>query len=284
MVKFAIVIVAYNPTQTLIKNLKLFEENELVKDVIIVDNTSIQTEINEKITAFNKVSLIAYNDNLGLGKAQKDGLNKVISLGYDWVITFDQDSEITSDLLFKYNKYINENDCENVAIINSDFIDRGKNQKNYDNQDVLSVDEVVSSGSLINLKIYQKVGEIREEFFIDQIDNEYCYRVKSLNYEIRVLPDIGFYHQMGEIRRVKLLNFYVYNQSPLRVYYRTRNLILFYKAYKDKKLKRKNKKAIFFDFIKIFFEKQKFKKIKMYFIGINHGLKNKTGKYEKKSY
>ena len=58
-------------------------------------------------------------------------MEKADELGYEWVVTLDQDSKIPENMMTEYEKYF---DCENVGILCSQVIDkRRKYMKLADN-------------------------------------------------------------------------------------------------------------------------------------------------------
>ena len=36
----------------------------------------------------------------------------------------------------------------------------------------------MTSGNLLNLKIAEKIGDFEEKLFIDEVDHDYCYRIR----------------------------------------------------------------------------------------------------------
>ena len=65
--------------------------------------------------------------------------------------------------------------------------------------------QVMTSGNLVNLDIYQKIGGYNEDYFIDGIDIEYCLRIKKYNYRIVRLNNIEIIHDLGDIEYHKFL-------------------------------------------------------------------------------
>ena len=77
----------------------------------------------------------------------------------------------------------------------------------------------------------------------------------------------------GGLGNIKQVSFgksviYTYNQPPIRVFYRTRNTILFIKKYHDRELRTTKLKELLKDFIRLWFEKKRILKIFMYIKGI----------------
>lgn len=274
---FSIIIVTYNPTDVLIKNTDMFVSSNHVGTVYVIDNSADNNRYVEEIKKYKgKVCVIENGKNLGIAKAQNIGLSASIREGYDWAVTFDQDSVVSNKLLDKYSSFIDNSNNENIAVVNTDYYDSGTKKKAFNNSKPLYVNEVLSSGSAIRLSTLKKIGFMREDFFIDQVDNEFCYRVRKNGFDIVVLPEVGFKHSMGHIteKRIGSKRFYLYNQSPVRTYYRTRNSILFYRLYNDKELEKRKKISLLKDFFKIMLEDKRAQKYKCFFKGLSDGLKD----------
>ena len=92
------------------------------------------------------------------------------------------------------------------------------------------------------------------------------YRVKSLG----LLHEVGH----GENRRFLWKSIVVYNESPERVYYIARNRIKLYRKHKEYSLYTLITKGIGLLFRIFFYEKEKWKKVKMFWKGIGDGVKN----------
>lgn len=276
MKQYAVVIVIYNPDERINASVEQLQSDTSVKVIYLVDNSD--KSIKYKFDKYSKAIYIPLNKNMGIGYAQNIGLTKAIEDGYDWALTLDHDTIINDNLLKKYDEYVSKNKCDRIGIINSDYYDINSEKMKYGNENPIFIDEVISSGSLLNLNVYNQVGKMKETFFIDQVDNEYCYRLKTNHFKVLILPGKGFEHRLGNIKKKSIgkKEFYTYNQPPIRTYYRTRNIILFYRMYDDKVLKKKKRKELFLDLCRIFFENHSIQKFYYFFKGIKDGIKYKS--------
>src|SRR5579859_5229168 len=86
-------------------------------------------------------------------------------------------------------------------------------------------ESVITSGSLITLKAHAVVGPFREEFFIDYVDTEYCFRARAKGYRVIRTRKLIMRHAIGAItrHRVLWLNKWTYNHTADRRYYIARN-------------------------------------------------------------
>ena len=92
---------------------------------------------------------------------------------------------------------------------------------------------VITSGSLLALAVFRRVGRMREDFFIDAVDFEYCLRLRRYGYKVieTLLPTL--IHPIGvpTVQRVFGRLIVTTNHSPLRRYYIVRNRLLLARAY-----------------------------------------------------
>ena len=149
--------------------------------------------------------------------------------------------------------------------------------------EIQKVNAAMTSGNLLSLDAFGKVGEFREDFFIDYVDIEYCFRLHRKNFEIFLLNSVILTHNEADLSKKKILNktFYPHNHRPFRYYYKTRNLLYLRKSYK--KLLPELLKIEYDSYIRtiikmILFEKKRLEKIKMICLGFLAFLKKNTGK------
>ena len=187
--------------------------------------------------------MIQKQDNLGLGKAQNDGINFAASLAASHIILFDQDSILDSGFVSGLLKsenilkaegkkvgavgpiYYNELTAEVYPIskYNGPFIER-----------IVPVEKpaeasfLIASGCLISLDVFKKVGYMNEDLFIDYIDVEWSFRAKSYGYSVFASPFAKMKHTIGD-DRTSILGRSISIHSPLRRYYLYRNSIFMVK-------------------------------------------------------
>jgi len=87
------------------------------------------------------------------------------------------------------------------------------------------VASVVTSGSLIPLKTHVAVGAFREDFFIDHVDTEYCFRARAKGYRVIRTRRPIMSHSIGAISRHEVLwmKKWTFNHAAERRYYIARN-------------------------------------------------------------
>lgn len=238
------IIVTYNPQgfklHELIVNLLKSKDSQ-----VILVNNGYDLNLFE-ICGSDRVFLINLNQNLGIAYAQNVGVKKAIDLGAEVIIFFDQDSIIEKNFVSEiYSDYLKiKNNNVNIAAIGPRFIDEKKGFyfpalkfNKYGLIDKFSVENIkesievsflISSGTLVSVDALRNIGLMREEFFIDYVDTEWCFRALSKGYKLYMSHNAVMKHSIGD-DTIKLLDFKIPVHSGFRRYYRVRNLFFMWK-------------------------------------------------------
>lgn len=306
MAKIFSVIVAYHPNELHFNALLSCLGGQCCK-VIIVDNTE---SIDDPVTRVflktehptHKFHVLRLGENRGIAKALNVGIQFAFDEGADFVVLSDQDSlpenEMVENLLRAYSDLSSLG--VRVAAVGPTFTDLHRalavpfqvqlpGQFFYGHQaptlaaphiEVLSL---ITSGSLIPVSIFRDVGLMREEFFIDKVDIEWCHRARSKGYLLFGTGWARMYQRLGE-GKLKLWFFgwrhdSVY--SPLRIYYQLRNYVAICRLdYVDWKWKIRNGWYTFGVFYaQVLFGRTRRETCKMGLLGLWHGIVKKMGKY-----
>jgi rhamnosyltransferase len=90
-----------------------------------------------------------------------------------------------------------------------------------------AADYIISSGSLINLEALQETGPFREDFFIDAIDVEWCFRAWNRGFSCWIDNTVTMPHRFGIDRlHVPFCRLSLVRQPPPRLYTYVRNRIV----------------------------------------------------------
>ena len=287
MCKVAAIIVSYNPDSNLFDSINLLLNQ--VEKVIIVDNGSKEKYV-KYIKSINedKIEIILNKENLGVATALNIGVRKALENGYEWILTMDQDSKASPDMVKKmFNVYnsINREERKDILSIFPNFVDE-RIQSIEENSNMNSyeyVDADITSGNLLRKEVFEKVGFFDDSLFIDLVDTDFCMRLNEKGIKMIKIRDAVLYHSLVESKTIKgiLGSFNTSNHSALRRYYMTRNRFYIWEKYKglnsftlnrDKKLFKK-------EFVKIILgEKDKVNKIKMVLRGYKDYKKGIKGK------
>ena len=268
----AAVVVSYNiKKDELLNNINSYIN--CVDIVIVVDNSDKNTEL-YKIQENSKIKYINLEENKGIAKGLNEGINYAIKNKYKFVLTMDQDSKFSNNLIKEYAK----NEANNIIIYSPNYLIERKRKKIY-RKDTTELTWTMTSGNLLNLNLYKLVGSFREDFFIDGVDYEYCLRAKRYGYKILQCNEAILIHNPGITKKKNIFGLeYKYGyMSPERMYYQVRNLSYISKEYKSVKAQI----IILIKFLKIillFDNKKDF--IKYFKRAIDDYKNNKTGKID----
>lgn len=240
------VIVTFNPNISSFTETLRAQINTCVSSVIIVDNASLNySAIEQAVNNFGLPSfdLVRLPNNVGIGAAQNIGIRRAIDAGCSHVILFDQDSlpshETVRALLADESKLITAG--VHVGAIGPSFCDPHTGSYFPQGRIVgpmlkkvwinprcgtpVEVSFIIASGSLIRTEVLKKVGQMNENFFIDKVDHEWCFRARAKGFSMFVSPTAVMSHSIGDFR-VRSLGREISIHSPLRRYYMARNAIL----------------------------------------------------------
>lgn len=274
--KLAAMVTLYNPNKDNINNIKNYIDE--VDVIYLIDNSD--NDSSSLLFKSDKINYIPNNKNLGIASALNIACNKAIKDGYSWILTMDQDSKMSKDSLKKLKAFVENNDTKKVGIV-SPYHNVETNRIKSDDKIEECLD-VMTSGNLLNLNIYVKVGGFKEWLFIDDVDIEYCLNLNKNKYKVIRLNDVLLDHTLGATKTYKLFGKKIIcsNHVPFRRYYMVRNMLYVYDMYHYifpdfcEHLKRVQKGQIKNILI---FEKNKIKKLYMMFKGYKDYKKNIKG-------
>ncbi|MDD6224291.1 MAG: glycosyltransferase family 2 protein [bacterium] len=273
------VVVWYNPTNKDIKNIETYIDD--VEKLYIIDNTEGNNN-KDKVPKSKKIEYIFQNENLGIAKALNIACQKAIKEKYSFILTMDQDSSFHNNDLEKMKTIASKMDLSKIGIISPWHKTKLKIEKPQEEIDYPL--DVMTSGNILNLEIYKKLNGFKEFLFIDGVDIEYCLNLKKNGYQVMRMNTIEMKHGLGDIfyRNFFKKEFMCDNHNYLRIYYMARNYRYIRKEYRDVApefcdILVKIKGLIFKI---IFYEEDKFKKLRSIFLGIRDYKKGKYGRYQ----
>jgi rhamnosyltransferase len=277
------VIVSFNGKLTILQTIESVLDQ--VKNVIVVDNHSdIETldffsELNYK----NNITFIRLDANYGIAFALNVGIEIAKNYGAEWILTLDQDSECSANLvseLLSTAKNFGESKigfyCPAISYYNQRN-DRHKSKV------IEQIRYAISSGCLFPMSTLRTLGPLAEDYFIDSVDFEYCLRIASNGYQIIRNNNAILNHNLGTRKKIQFFGGYLSLtiHAPFRRYYMFRNHISLIKKYWKYSPIFLIKKT-FFLFILIlqilFFEEDKYKNINQSLQGIIDGFMGRMGK------
>lgn len=272
-------IVLFNPD---IKRLKENIDAVIVQcaHVYLVDNGSGNIdEVLELLKEYkkSKISVICNAKNHGIAKALNQLASAAQKDGYEWLLTLDQDSVSPCNIIEEFEKYITYQD---IGILCPVIYDRNKGEEIKAKEGSIEIDECITSGSLLNIKAWNKIGGFDENLFIDGVDFDICYRLKKNGYKILCIQSVVLLHELGHIEYHRFLfwRVLVKNHSAFRKYYIARNIIYIAKKRKSVLLVVKGLlQEIKMLGIVILYEEDKLNKSRCICRGIYDGFRGKVG-------
>jgi len=273
------IVVLYEPTREVLRNVQSYIKQ--VKQLFVVDNSeNPDTLIIEKIKKIENAEYIGLNENIGIAAALNIGAKRAIEEGYKYLLTIDQDSHASPQMVLKLLDVFSHHSMVGISAafpVNKLYSKLPADDKIHKN------DVVITSGNLINLKAYSDVGPFLNKLFIDYVDFEFCFRLRRKGYNIYINNTAILFHSVGELKKWRLfgISYYSTNHSPLRLYYRTRNRFFLKKLYNKAFPKFFKQDLLLFskEIVKVIIaETDKFAKLRMIIRGYKDYRENIFGK------
>jgi rhamnosyltransferase len=190
---------------------------------------------------------VSWAENKGLATALNEGLRLAIEHHYDMALLFDQDSAVGEGFVramltqwtqlqslhssgryhlppaaigprlqdpqsgrrtaFRCFRWRHRSDCPVAGF-----------------PGLYETDFLISSGTLLSVQALSVIGMMKDEYFIDNIDLEWCFRARARGYALYGTDRAVLFHRIGERSKNPLVRSGLMVQhSPLRSYYSTRN-------------------------------------------------------------
>ncbi len=231
--KFIATIVLYKPNiNRVIENLKILAPQ--VDKILLINNDS--SEVINSIKSVDDsldFQFIENDGNFGIAAALNQALEYAKINKYDWLISLDQDSIVPQNMIKEYIESINVLTvgivCPRIYDINNfrEEIDRPKFEL------IQNEEDVITSGSCINIQAAIKVGGFDERLFIDFVDTEFQKRILLADYKIIRNNSVVLTHEIGNITEKKIFKYKILctNHNSIRRFYQVRNRLYFKKKY-----------------------------------------------------
>ncbi len=285
-------IVLYEPSiERLLENYNAISKQ--VDLVILVDNGSTNIDmVQQQIVAQQTGNMhwILNTKNIGVAGALNQIIDYAHDLDYDWVVTLDQDSVCCEHMIDKYK----EAACvlTKAAILSPYVIDVNwfsyEQYKNLKMEPYERMERVITSGGFTNVAVAKSISGFCTKLFIDEVDHDFCMRLKKNGYEVWQVSDAYIFHSIGKVKTYYLfprLAKLTHNQwllrpkrttyhAPIRIYYQARNHVYTMRKYGDIYDNKKQIEILFWKTIvfKLLMERQRFQKLIAFIRGLIDGL------------
>ena len=221
--------------------------------VVIVDNGSTLTEVEGLRALASQASCRIFVVDVGQNLGLASGLNLGVAEakrhvpGATGVLLLDQDSEFPDDAPGKLLARLNQLQAERgtACCVGPSMNDISTGMSHGFHHIVggwrwsrtypasmgnlpMSVDNLNGSGTTMPLMLYELLGGMDADLFIDHVDTDWSFRVLAAGGMLFGDPTISFTHRMGEAgRRVWLLGWRVWpERSPFRHRFLYRNTLI----------------------------------------------------------
>lgn len=280
------VVTTYFPEDILLENMKRVSLQ--VDTIVIVDNTATQASkgiLTSLEEMSSKIVVIKNGKNEGTITALNQGIRKAAELGHHWVFTLDQDSLVDPQLIQTYLDFVKKIDAKHLGIINSNYKDKdtglvGFSLNTANQNGWAEVRALITSGSFFAVSTFQEIGPMREEFFMDWADYDFCLRARRFGKRNYVYIPPLIVHSIGAKTAHKFLFWELpaNHHNAFRCYLIGRNLTVVIKEYFFKEF------PMVMFFIGILFykvlsvvlwEQKRRAKLKNFFLGIKDGVLNR---------
>jgi rhamnosyltransferase len=278
------VIVAYFPDEAFSTRLRSVLPQ--VARVVVIDNTPEEgaaRRLESALHGLPQVHVIPNRANLGISAALNQGLHHAVNTGCKWALTLDQDTECFPDMVNTLLG-VSEACTPTPAVVGGNYLDpRSRHPKVVIGEAgaFLVQKTVITSGSLVDARLALAIGGFREDYFIDQVDHEFCLRVRAHGHQVVISRQPVMAHSVGESGGVWMPWLGVLpNHPPVRKYYIARNTVVTVKAYWRREpqwcLRRLARLLLGLGGM-AFLEKQGFAKVRAFADGIADGLRGRMG-------
>lgn len=222
------VVISFYPDQRFNQHIQSYLPG--IDHLYVLDNSEPAFEFKDIVTRNIKITLIQNGKNEGIATRLNQAASMARDAGYNWLLTMDQDSYFDPEHLSAYLEYALEYpERQQAAMFGVETVFTPEIISNIANP----VERLITSGSLLNLRLFEDIGGFDESLFIDEVDHEYCYRAILKGYQNIQFSHIFLHHELGEavvVHSLKGKRKTAFH-SPIRLYYMVRNYLYLRQKY-----------------------------------------------------
>ena len=291
--KLGATVVLYNPSGDDVDNVTVLVK--MADDIVVVDNSpSPDPQLHARL-ASQGIPVIDNRNVGGLARGLNLGVRELFARGCDAACVFDQDSRPPDnyfeaigsaatglnrpDFLIGPVVYISELD-EKLPAVNFSRWGVRVEQVPEDVSGLTPSTFIITSGTVVSRAAFEKLGDFKEEYFIEVLDVEYAFRAAVAGIPSYMHGGVLLHHSVATTTK-HALGFTAYNRNPDRCYYCARNTVALSREYRSRFpiVLAWNLSTLLQIFTILFFEKQKRRKLVATFAGILDGLRGRWGTY-----
>jgi rhamnosyltransferase len=275
--KICSLITIYKPDIIKLKyNIKIIQEYS--DRIYLLFNSCVIDEFQSD----TRIIIIDNKKNIGLSKAINKGIGRAFEDGYQYAILFDQDSYITHENFIKlFAEMQEEEKYQKVICIGTSLYVRhnmieipnwSKNNRKTKLDCVYSVNNIITSGMLVNIHNFIQIQGFNENFPVDFCDFLFCWKAIRNGYAVLQSMDAYIIHEIGT-DYMKLWGRTIHFHAPYRNYFLVRDTLNICLRVKETPLMIRFRYLFFLPIRMIIFLillDKKWMRLKMYW----HGLKD----------
>ena len=252
MNKIGLVTITYNSVDVLRSFLDcVWKQTHLNLILYVIDNASVDATLsileNERDS---RLRVVENAKNLGVAKANNQGIRQAILDGCDQVLIINNDVEFESALIEKLIKIQIEKKCSLVTpkimyfhspkhiwyagswfIKNKGYLPLHRGMKELDEDQynkTVDVEYAPTCCLLAKKEVFQDVGFMDENYFIYFDDTDFSYRVwKDGRHKMLYYPNVEFYHKVGSLtksfqkgtKKIYRGNFFLQQNTKNHIYF-----------------------------------------------------------------
>ncbi len=235
------IVVLYHPEEDTLRRLVQSLSGQ-VEAICCVDNTPYAEDHEQAALPTDEhIVYLRLGDNIGLASGQNTGIRWAMQHGYTHVLMLDQDSELMPGTVAGLHAgeqrllaqgisvaavgpmYVDVKTQNSAAAHRYHFF-RLEQIRVPAGSPELETDWLIASGTLTRCSVFEKVGLMMDELFIDSVDTEWGMRAKSMGYRSFIVPSVPMHHNVGD-DFVPLLGRKVILHNATRSYYIARNYV-----------------------------------------------------------
>ena len=201
-------------------------------------------------------TLTFLDNNPGLGKALNLGMQLALDDQIELLFLFDQDSTPPPNFVVQMEEQLeqaktlakkNGSRSKIVAAIGPSFYDARSDDINNTRRNQFKIDGrpqindefsgnpiacdcLITSGMLLNLKQIFPPIFFDETYFVDHVDSEWCFRVRSLGYQIYGSTVVSMGHRISDSKAIHFGKLTFLSYSPIRRYWHYKNSVRLIKS------------------------------------------------------
>jgi rhamnosyltransferase len=286
------VVVTYQPVEALLSQLLLALSPQVSGGIVINNGSALPLSDDAMSRAGFEVRHL--HSNTGVATALNIGFQWAQAQGAEFVITFDQDSEPASNmvgLLFDAYRNISATG-QRVGAVGPQQVDARTGMQaafiapiGWSRRRIIpitgksaEVDHLITSGCLVPLKTWKKVGPFLDDLFVDYVDIEWCLRMRHAGLRLFGVGGAILRHALGEEIK-NWCGLEIPRHSPQRQYFMMRNCVYLQKLpyiplrWKLFEVVQLAKRLVFFTFSGL----SGFVSVRAMLHGIRDGLRGKLG-------